>query len=70
MAEHSEAQTSRIAEAVTHQLEREMAAAGTSIATTVEAQMRTAVEGMHRDVQAQIKQNRVDAERRDEDTQK
>ena len=31
--------------------------------------MRTAVEGMHRDVQAQIEQNRVDAQHRDEDTQ-
>ena len=56
--------------AVAQQLEKEIEAAATSTAVTVEIQTRTAVEGMRRDVQAQIDQNRVDAQCRDEENQK
>ena len=70
VARHSEAQTSCVAEAVAQQLEKEIEAAATSTAATVEIQMHIAVEGMRRDVQAQIDQNRVDAQRRDEENQK
>ena len=41
-----------------------------STAATTEIQMRTTMEGMRRDIQAQIEQNRADAQRRDEDNQK
>ena len=70
VAEHSQAQTSRVAVAVAQQLEKEIEAAVTSTAATAEIQMCTAVEGMRRDVQAQIDQNRADAQRRDEENQK
>ena len=67
---HSEGRTSRIAEAVTQKLEKEIEAAAMSAAVTVEVQTRTAVEGMRRDVQAQIEQNPADTQRRDEGNQK
>ena len=70
VAEHSQAQTSCVAVAVAQQLEKEIEAAAMSTATTAEIQTRTAVEGMRRDVQAQIEQTRVDAQRRDEENQK
>ena len=41
-----------------------------SAAVTAEVQTRTAMEGMRRDVQAEIEQNHVDAQRRDEEQQK
>ena len=44
--------------------------AATSTAVTAEVQTRTVVEGMRRQVQAQIEQNRVDTQRRDELTQR
>ena len=56
VAEHSQAQTSRVAVAVAQQLEKEIEAAATSTATTTEIQTHTAVEGMRRDVQAHIEQ--------------
>ena len=65
VVEHSEKQTLCVAGAVTQQLEREI-----KPAATVEVQTCTAIEGMCRDVQAQIEQNLVDAQRRDDDTQK
>ena len=63
-------QTSRVAVAVAQQLEKEIEAAASSTAATAEIHMCTAVEGMRRDVQAQIEKTRVDAQRRDEETQK
>ena len=70
VAEHSQAQTSRVAEAVAQQLEKEIEAAATSTAATAEIQTRTAVEGMRRDVQVQLDQNRVDIQRKDAENQK
>ena len=70
IAAHSEAQTLRIADVVTQQLEREIQAAATSSATTAEVQTHTVVEGMRSEVQAQIEQNRADAQRSDETTQR
>ena len=67
MVAHSDAQTLRVAEAVTQQLESEIQAAATSTAATAELNARTAVKGMQKDVQAQIEQNRADAQRRDEE---
>ena len=55
---------------MTHQLEKEIEAATASAATVAEIQTRTAMEGMRRDVQAQIKQNCTDAQWRDEENQK
>ena len=69
VAAYSDAEASRVAETVTQQLEREIHAAATSTAVTVETQTRTAVEAMHRDVQAQFGQNRADALRREEESQ-
>ena len=45
---------------VTHRLEREIVAAVTSTAATAEVTMRTVVEGVRRDIQAQLEQNRAD----------
>ena len=42
----------------------------TSTAATAEAQTCTVVEGMRRDVQAQIEQNYMDAQHKDEETQR
>ena len=70
VAEQSQVQTSRVAVAVAQQLEKEIEAAASSTAATAEIHTRTAVEGMRRDVQAQIEQTRADAQRRDEETQK
>ena len=67
MAAHSEAQTSRVAEAVARQLESEIQAAATRTAATAELNRRATVEGMRQDVQAQLEQNRVDAQCRDEE---
>ena len=61
---------SRIAETVTQQLEREIHAAAMSTATTAKIQTCVAVEGMCRDVQAQFEQNRADALRREEESQR
>ena len=52
------------------QLEKEIEAAASSTAATAEIHTRTVVEGMRRDVQAQIEKTRVDTQRRDEETQK
>ena len=51
-------------------MEKEIEAAASSTAATAEIHTRTAVEGMCRDVQAQIEQTRADAQRKDEETQK
>ena len=55
---------------VVQQLEQEIAAAATSTAAMAEITMRMAVEGMHRDVQAQIDQNRAGTLRRTEEAQR
>ena len=70
MAEHSQRQTSRVAEVVTQQLEKEIEAAAMSTVVTAETQMRIIVEWMRRDVHTQIEQNRGGAQRRDEENQK
>ena len=70
VAEHSQAQTSRIVVAAAQQLEKEIEAAATSTAMTTEIQTRTAVEGMRRDVQAQLDQTRADVQHRDAQNQK
>ena len=69
-AEHSEKQMLRVAEVVTQQLERQIKVAVTSTTAIVKVQTCIAIEGLRRDVQAQIEQNRADAQHRDEDTQK
>ena len=51
-------------------MEKEIEAAPMSTAATAKIQMRTAVEGMRRDIQAQIDQNRADIQHRDEENQK
>ena len=70
VAEHSQAQTSRVAEAVALKLEKEIEAAAMSTAATAEIQRRIAVEGMCCDVQAQLDQSRADVHRRDAENQK
>ena len=70
VAEQSQVQMSRVAVAVAQQLEKEIEAATSSTAATAEIHTRTAVEGMRRDVKAQIEKTRADAQRRDEETQK
>ena len=57
----TEAKTSHVVGTVAQQLEKEIQAAALSTAATAEIMTRTVVEGMHRDVQAQIEQNRADA---------
>ena len=52
MAAHSDAQTSRVAKAVTRQLESEIQATAMSTAATAELNTCAAVEGMRQDVQA------------------
>ena len=61
----TEAKTSRTVGMVVQQLEQEIATAAMAKITT-----RTAVEGMRRDVQAQIDQNRADTLRRTEEAQR
>ena len=60
MAE-TEAKTSHVVGTVAQQLEKEIQAVALSTAATAETMTCTAVEGMRRDVQAQIEQNRADA---------
>ena len=61
---------SRSVKGVTQQLESEIQAAAMSTAMTAEIKMRTAVEGMRRDVQLQIDQHRKDSRRRDEEARR
>ena len=69
VAEYSDAQASRVAADVTQRLEKEIEAAATSTAATAEVTTRTVVEGVRRDIQAQIEQNRADALRREQEAQ-
>ena len=54
VAEYSDAQASHVAADVTQQLEKEIAAAMTSTSATAEVTARTVVEGVRRDIQAQL----------------
>ena len=67
---YSDAQTLRIAAEVTQRLEKEIGAAATSTAATAEITTCTVVEGVRRDIQAQLDQNRVDALQCEEQAQK
>ena len=70
VAAYSDAQASRVAAEVTQRLEQEIGAAASSTAATAEITIRTAVEGVRRDIQAQMDQNRADALRREDEAQK
>ena len=70
VAVYSEAQASRAAVEVTQWLEKEIGAAAISTAAMAEVTMRNAVEGVRRDIQAQLDQNRADALRREEEAQR
>ena len=61
LAAETEAKTSHTIGTIAQQLEQEIIAAASSTAAMAEVTSRMAVEGMHRDVQAQIEQNRMDA---------
>ena len=61
VAVYSEAQASRAAAEVMQRLEKEIGAAAISTAATAEITMRNAIEGVRRDIQAQLDQNRADA---------
>ena len=61
---------SRIAAEVTQRLEQEIGAAASSTGATAEITTCIAVEGVRRDIQAQMDQNRTDALRREDEAQK
>ena len=67
---YSDAQASRIAAEVMQRLEQEIRAAASSTTATAEITTRTIVEGVRRDIQAQLDQNRADALRREDEVQK
>ena len=69
MAVETEAKTSRTVGTVVQQLEKEITAAATSAAAIAEVTTRTVVEGVRRDVQAQIDQNRADTLRKTDEAQ-
>ena len=58
---------SRVVLGAIQQLESEIKAAATSTAATAELNTRIVVEGVRRDIQAQIEQTRADVHRRDEE---
>ena len=61
VAAYSDAQALCVTAEVMQQLESEILAAVTSTAATADITTRTVVEGVRRDIQAQMDQNRVDA---------
>ena len=61
VAAYSDVQASRVAADITARLEHEVQAAATSTAATAELTTRTVVEGVRRDIQAQLDTNREDA---------
>ena len=61
VVEYSDAQASRVAVDITQRLEHEIVAAVTSTAVTAKVTMCTVVEGVRRDIQAQLDQNCTDA---------
>ena len=60
---------SRVTEEVTQWLEMEINATATSTATTAQTQMRDAVEGIRRDLQAQMEQNLAESRCREQEAQ-
>ena len=67
--EYSNAQALRVAADVTQRLEKEIVAVAMSTAVTAEINMCTMVEGVQRDIQAQLEQTRVDSLRREQEAQ-
>ena len=67
VAAYSDAQASRVAADVTARLEHEVQATATNTAATAKLTMRTVVEGVRRDIQAQLDANRADALKRSEE---
>ena len=67
VAAYSDAQASRVAADVTARLEHEVQATATSTAATAELMTCTVVEGVRRDIQAQLDANRADALKRSEE---
>ena len=67
--EYSDAQVSRVTADITQRLEKEIVAATTSTAATTKINTRTVVEGVWRDIQAQLEQTRADALRREQEAQ-
>ena len=67
--EYSDAQASHVAADVTQRLEKEIVVAVTSTAATAEINTRTVVEGVRRDIQAQLEQTRADSLRREQEAQ-
>ena len=70
VAAYSDAQASKAAAEVTARLGKEVQAAATSTAATAELTTRVAVEGVRRDIQAQLDANRADALQRSEEVAK
>ena len=70
VAEYTDAHTSRVAADVSQRLEKEINAAAMSTAATAEITTRTVVEGVRRDIQAQLDANCADALRREEEQRK
>ena len=68
VAEYFNAQMLHVTADVTQRLEHEIVAAATSTATA-EVMTHTVVEGVRRDIQVQLDQNRADALRREEEAQ-
>ena len=67
--EYSDAQASCVTADVTQRLEKEIVAAATTTAATAEITMRIVIEGVRRDIQAQLKQTREDSLRRETEAQ-
>ena len=61
VAAYSDAQALCVTVEVTQRLESEIVVAATSTTVMADITMRTAVEGVRRDIQAQLDQNRADA---------
>ena len=70
VAEYTDAQTLRVAADVSQRLEKEINAAVTSTTTMAEITTRTIVEGVRRDIQAQLDAYCADALRREEEQRK
>ena len=67
--EYSDAQASRATVDIMQRLEKEIVAAARSTAVTAEIHMRTVIEGVRRDIQAQLEQTRTDSLRREQEAQ-
>ena len=70
MAAYSDAQASCVTTEVMQQLESEIVAAETSTAAMVNITTRIVVEGVRRDIQVQLDQNRADALQCEEEMQR